>query len=109
MTFAEEFCRVHELEPEQFEAEILKRALYPAARLLRPVLALDRDYFTPDLDFIRGVGRMRHPDAFTIEARDFAHHPENRGFRRETLRLRVSARRLRDLVEATFNSRHRPP
>jgi hypothetical protein len=103
-TFAEAFCRRHALAPGEFEAAVLRGALYPMARVLRPLLALDRDYFAPDRDFVRGVGRLRTAADFMPEAEDFAQHPENRGLLRRRLRLRVSARRLHRLVEATLRS-----
>jgi hypothetical protein len=97
-TFAEKFCAKHNLPLEKHEEIVLQRALYPAARLLRPVLGLKANYFAADHDFIRRVGRLTRLNGFEAEVQDFLYDPENRGFLRRVFKLRVSARRLRRVV-----------
>ena len=103
MMFAEKFCAVRQIDPKQYEGAVLRLALRPAASWLRPVLALYPGYFTADLELVRGVGRIRRLRDFEGEAADFAHHPENRGFFRRALLLRVSVQRLRRLVRTTLH------
>jgi len=97
-TFAEKFCAKHGLPPGKYEKIVLRRSLYPAARLLRPVLVLKADYFVADHEFIRRVGRLTRLGGFEAEVQDFIYDPNNRGFLRRVFKLRVSARRLRRLV-----------
>jgi hypothetical protein len=97
-TFAEKFCARHNLDPEKYEAVAFKRALYPAARWLRPVLVLKADYFAADREFIRGVGRLTRSSNFDSEAQNFLYHPNNRGFLRHVFKLRASVRRLSRMV-----------
>jgi len=103
-TFSELYCERHGLKPEQYESVVLRRALYPHARLLAPFLRLLwPDYFAADLDFVRSVARLRRFREFSNEAEEFAHHPANRGFARLTVNLRVSSRTLRHMVRATLH------
>jgi hypothetical protein len=97
-TFAEKFCVRHGVAPEKYEEVVLKRSLYPAARLLRPVMLLKANYFAADREFIRGVGRLTRSSGFDSEAHDYLDHPNNRGFLRRVFKLRVSGRRLRRMV-----------
>lgn len=102
MNFAEKFCARRQVAPKNFEASVLRLALYPAARLLFPLLNLSPGYFAPDREFIRGVGRISRGEAFRYEEQDFSLDPDNRGLLRRGLKLRVSARRLRRLVHETL-------
>jgi len=102
-TFAEKFCARHDVAPEKYEEVVLKRSLYPVARLLRPVLALKANYFAADREFIRGVGQLTLSGDFDSEAQDYLDHPTNRGFLRRVLKLRVSGRRLRRMVRDAFS------
>lgn len=109
-TFSEAFCRRHNLPPERYVRAVLTRSMYPHARLVAPIIRLlSTDHFTADIDLVRGVGRIRSPRDFQTELADFAHHPANEGFLRETLRLRVSAKRLQDLVKNHLARPASPP
>jgi hypothetical protein len=101
-TFAEKFCARHNLAPEKYDEAVLNRALYPVARWLRPVLVLKANYFAADREFIRGVRRLTRSGNFDSEAQDFLYHPNNRGFLRRGLKLRVSVSRLSRLVRDAF-------
>ena len=90
------------MRPERYERAALKRSLYPAARVLRPVLMLKRQYFEADRDFILGVGRITRPGQFDYELSNYLHDPANRGFLRQRLKLRTSSTRLRRLVQEAF-------
>jgi hypothetical protein len=98
MTFAEKFCAQRKIPPEAFEPTVLRLALRSVARLLAPLLNLNRDYFTADREFIRCVGRISRRQEFEAEALDFALDSNGRDFWHRTLKLRVSRRRLRHLV-----------
>jgi len=101
-TFAEKFCAKHHLPPEKYEKIALRCSLYPAARLLRPVLALKANHFAADHEFIRRVGRLTRLGGFEAEVHEFLYDPNNRGFLRRAFKLRVSARRLRRMVRDAF-------
>ena len=103
MTFSEGFCAKFNVSPEAYEAEVMKRALYPLARVIRWLLVLIPDYFSADRAFLASVGRMTRRRDFGLEEIEFVHHPANRGFLRRQLKLRVSARRLHRLVRAVFS------
>lgn len=103
-TFAELYCERHALRPEQYADAVLRRSLYPHARLFAPVIrALSPDYFTADRDLVVGAGGLRRMRDFTVEVQDFVHHPANQGDMRKLLRLRVSTQRLARLVRETLH------
>lgn len=103
-TFAELYCEKHGLNLEDYEKTVLSRGLYPHARLIAPLWRLLwPEHFVADLDFVRGVGRLRRFREFFYEAEEFAHHPANRGFWRLTANLRVSSRALRRMVRTTLH------
>ncbi len=108
-TFAELYCEQNGLKPEEYEAVVLNRSLYPHARLLAPfVRMLWADHFAADIDFVRNVARLRRFREFAFESEEFAHHPANRGFWRLTVNLRISSRTLRRLVRATLHPELEP-
>ena len=101
--FAQLYCEHFRSEPAAFRQAVLRRTLYPQARLLRPLLRVFKpDFFAADFDFIDSVGRITRRRDFSSEADEFVHHPENRGFWRRTLRLRVSVGRMHRLVGEVF-------
>ena len=102
--FTELFCQQHDLTPDRFAEEVLAQALYPHAHILYVLLVwLHRDYGAADLEFIHGVGRLSRLQDFWVEAEDYVHHPRNTGLLRQRLRIRVSTRRLRRLVNKTLH------
>jgi len=108
-TFEEQYCAKHGIPPEQFVEAVFRRTLYPAGRLLRPLLALDSGYFTADRNFIKGVGRITRFRDFEGEARDYLIHPENQGFLRRVLRLRVSVYRVLRIVRSVMREDSKAP
>jgi hypothetical protein len=103
VTFAELYCQRRNLASDRFVEDVLAQSLYPHAHMLFVFLVwLQPDYGVADLDLISGAGRLTRLQDFWAEAEDFAHHPRNRGFLRQRLRIRVSARRLRRLVKDTL-------
>lgn len=101
--FSQLYCAHFRVEPSHFRKAVLRQAFYPQARVLRPIIRfLKPDFFAADCDFIDSVGRIVSRREFTIEADEFTHHPDNRGFWRRALRLRVSVGRTQRLVSEVF-------
>jgi hypothetical protein len=103
MTFAEKFCAQNRLPPEQFVEKVLLLSLPPSTRAVRWLLLLLPDYFAADRELILSVGRLKRVSDFDAEVMDFMYDPNNRGFLRRTLNLRVSSRRLRSLMRTTLH------
>jgi len=97
-TFAAKFCAHYHITMEHYEDTVLERTLYPVARHLQTFLAVRANYFAPDRDFVRGVGRSTRMRDFEQEVQDYVHDPANRGFLRKTLGLRISTRRMRRIA-----------
>lgn len=99
--FEQKFCARYRVAPERCREIVLRRTLYPHARLLRRLILLFApEFFAADYDFIAGVGRLRRRRDFKIEVWDFLYNPANRGPLRRTLRLRVSVQRTQALLES---------
>lgn len=82
-------------------AHVFWRSLYPhAVPLALLVGRLRPGFFAADRGLIVAAGRARTLRELNEELADFARDPRNRGFGRGTLRLRVSADRLRRLARA---------
>jgi len=100
-TIRANYCARRALPPEAFERDVLARVLYPHARVLRPLIELvDRRYFEPEREFVRGVGNLGNRQAFSAEASQYRHHPDNRRFIRRVLRVRASTQSFRRLLDA---------
>lgn len=103
--FYESFCAVHGIDHGDFERAMLSRCLYPHARLLRPFIeAVSPGYFNSDVDFLRGVGVLRHRREFAYEADDFMAGQSRSPFLRRVLRLRVSVDRVRNQLDACWGA-----
>lgn len=103
--FYESFCAANGLGHGEFEREMLKRCLFPHARLLRPVIeAVAPGFFCADIDFLRGVGVLRHRREFAYEADDFMAGLSRSPFLRRVLRLRVSVARVRSQLDACWGA-----
>jgi len=102
MTFAEKYCAKNGVHPTDYETAVLRQALRPMARILRPFLNLNPNYFAADREFVRGVGRISRLDDFHGESLDFTQNPDGRGFCHRTLGWRVSRERLRRIVRETL-------
>lgn len=98
-TFRELYCERHQLPYEQFERAVVFRCLHWQAKPLWWVLGLNRDYYSADFDFVRGVGDLRSRKDFRNESAEFHYHPGNRGVMRTLLRFRVSSKTLQELFE----------
>lgn len=103
-TFRERYCSIHQIGSADFEEHLLPRALYFHARPIRGVLGAFVDYFAADREFLRSVGDLRSRRFFHAEAGEFHSHAANRHFLRRFLRLRVSAERVRQIMEASWGA-----
>lgn len=107
-TFSELYCVQNGIDQTRFAQHVLRRTLYPHARLLKPVLDVFRpDHFAADLDLIRAVGLLRRMRDVPAESEEYVHHPANTGMLRHTFRLRTSSARLHRVMRATLHTQ--PP
>jgi hypothetical protein len=98
-TFGELFCERYHLPPASYVHEMLRRTLYPRARMVAPVIRyFSPGYFDADHEFVRGVGLIRRADDLGGEVTNFHLHIRNRGFLRRILKIRVSCQRVSRLV-----------
>ena len=98
-TFGELFCERYHLPPESYVREMLRRTLYPRARMVAPFIRFfSPGFFDADRDFIRGVGLIRRAEDLGDEVTGFHLHPRNRGFLRRALKIRVSCQRVSRVV-----------
>jgi hypothetical protein len=103
-SFAELYCVQNKIEPARYEREVLFRSLYPHGRLVSwLVMLIKPEFFAADFDFVRSVGALRRYRDFEYEAKEYAHHPGNRGFWRERCYMRVSTRAMRRMVRETLH------
>jgi hypothetical protein len=94
-SFADCVCEQLGLHPNQYEEAVFQRCLYRKARVLRPLLqCCNRNFFTPDRDFVRRIGKIRRREELTRELEDFFYHPRNGGWLRREFNLRVSCRKI---------------
>lgn len=105
-TFAQSYCARHRLSDDHFAPAVLREALHPQARILSPFIAVAApDFFAADLELISALGRVRSVQHFREVSAVYRHRLARAGFARRTLRLRVSLRRLRDVMAETFDAR----
>ncbi len=98
-TFADRYIQIYGIAPEDFENSLLARVRYRAANMLQPPLGwCDRRGEAVDREFVARIGRIMHPRDFLMERADFTDDPANRTFLRRRLRLRVSVKRMQDVV-----------
>jgi hypothetical protein len=102
-TFSELYCARKRIAPSAASERLFRDALYPHAR---PFVALfrlvRRRYFQADREFIEDVGYLRSLEDFSLALGCYLEHPDNRGYLRRRLHLRVSARRLLRIVRSVF-------
>ena len=109
-TFRELYCSQHHIPLDRFERDLVRRSLHRHALPIYWLLGLNRDYTSPDFDFVRGVGELRNRREFRNEAAEFHYHPHNRGLLRSVLKLRVSSSRLQRIFEKEIEEHgSRPP
>lgn len=108
--FRELYCAQHRIPLDRFERELVNRSLHLHAKPVYWLLGLNRDYTSPDFEFVRGVGELRNRREFRNEAAEYHYHPHNRGLLRTVLKLRVSSHRLQKIFEDEIEEHgSRPP
>ena len=102
-TFAELHCSQQGIAPGDFNRVVLRRSLYPHARLIAHLVeAMEPDYFAADQDFVSAVGALRRVRDFPAEVSEFIHHPDNRRPVRQHLKIRLSTSRLKRLFKSAL-------
>jgi hypothetical protein len=88
------------LHPNQYENEVVNRCLYGKARVLRPLLKFyNRNFFSPDHEFVRRIGKIRRRAELMRELDEFYYHPKNGNWLRRRFKLRISCRKVVALVK----------
>lgn len=101
--FIDLYCQQQGIAVGDFGAHLFQRALYPQARPLAGLLGLmRRDYFQADRFFIEDVARLERYEDFHVVGVEYSQHHSNGWFLRRSLRLRVSAERMRRIVREVF-------
>jgi len=99
-SLSDRICEKLGLHPNQFENEVFQRCLYGKARVLRPLLQIyNRNFFEPDHDFVRRIGKIRRREELTRELDEFYYHPKNGNWLRRRFKLRISCRKVVALVK----------
>ena len=88
------YCEHCGITPARFVQHILKRSLYPSARVIRWFIT--EDFFAPDREFIHALGFASSRKAFTGAQEEF-HRFHTHGLWRRVFKLRISSNRVRDL------------
>ena len=111
-TFTEAYCAKHGTPPADFAQAVLRRTLYPHARLLLPLCRFyNANHLAADMDLVRAAGELRRVRDLGDELSDFNHHPANVGFWHRQMKVRISTQRLRALMRETLplTADSRPP
>ena len=108
-TFRESFCERFKCPAEDFERRIFWRCLY---RRSLPIAALvylfRRGYFDLDFQTIRQLGVARSSEEFRVELETFRYEYRMRGGVLRGLRVRVSGKRLSELLREVIPAGDRP-
>jgi hypothetical protein len=108
-SFAERYCAKHGMADWEYVESVLSQSLYWRAKLARPLLRLIPGYFKADREFIASVGRIKRLRDFDMEAFAYVSDPDNVGFLRRALKLRVSAAKLNAIIWSTMRDGSAPP
>ncbi len=102
-TFAEIYCEREKVTPSELHTILFRETLYPHARLIAGLVGwLQPRHFLADYEFIEDVGYLRNLQDLTPVLGSFIEHPSNRGMLRRRFRIRVSARRMLELVRTVL-------
>ena len=96
------FCERYGCVPEEFEAKVFWRCLHRhALPVARVIWLCNREFFNPDLQAIRLLGSARSARELLAEVNSFRDdYPSRSRFLRESLRIRISGKRLLRLAGA---------
>jgi hypothetical protein len=102
-TLAEIYGERAGLPPAELNHVLFIRTLYPHARLVAGLVRwLKPHHFLADHEFCEDVGHLRNLEDFSLVLGSYIEHPANRGFFRRRLRIRISARRMLQIVRTVF-------
>ncbi|MES2697795.1 MAG: hypothetical protein V4773_30310 [Verrucomicrobiota bacterium] len=94
-TFKQKVCDHYGVPLGRYEEVVLRLTLYPQAQWLR--LFGTSELLAPDRRFVSEVGQLTNWHALTGAVWAYQRDPENKLFRRRSLRLRISVARMRAL------------
>ncbi|HVT74620.1 MAG TPA: hypothetical protein VHD61_15915 [Lacunisphaera sp.] len=102
-TFSELYCARERITPSEVPERLFRATLYPHARPFVGLIRLVRQrHFLADYEFIEDVGYLRSLEDFSLALGCYIEHPDNHGFLRRRLHVRVSARRMLRIVRSIF-------
>ena len=106
-SFREAFCQRFACPAEEFEKRVLWRGLYRRSLPLSAlVYSWNPRYFDLDVRTIRQLGLTRSSEEFRAEIDSFRFESRmQRGFLKRTLRLRISGKRLMQLLDEVSPAR----
>ncbi len=93
-TFAERYAEAHGCAPTEFCDRVFWSSLHRPAVALAPLLLLLGNHFAPDRALVAACGRARSLREIHEEIECFWRDPQNTGWLRKRLRIRVSVKRL---------------
>ena len=96
-TLEEAYCDRHRCAPAQFHRRVFWTTLHRHALPFAPLL-LSGGYFAADDDLIAACGRARTMREIREELTDHRYHPQNTGWLRQRLAVRISTHRLARLA-----------
>ena len=96
-TLEEVYCAQHRCTPASFRRRVFWSTLHRHALPFAPLLLLG-NHFTADHDLIAACGRAQSLRQIREELEDHRYHPQNTGWLRRRLALRISTHRLRRLA-----------
>lgn len=98
-TFQDAYCARHQCSADAFRKRVFWQALPPHARVFGLLFGgRNSRYFAADRSFISSVGSAESLHQVLQEIRDYFMDPQNRGWLRHRVRIRVSSKRIQQLV-----------
>lgn len=101
------YCDRHRCTPAQFRRRVFWSTLHRHALPFAPLFLLG-GHFAADHDLIAACARAQNMRSIHEELGDHRYHPQNAGWLRQRLALRVSAHRLRQLAREYFPASRLP-
>lgn len=102
-TFRELYCAASDCLPEEFEGKVLRACLHrPAAGWAIVLGWLFPRHFDPDRELVKEAGKARSLREIEEELHAYRLDARNRSWWRRRARVRISARRLRQLARTHF-------
>ncbi len=107
-SFQSLYCARRGITAAQFRNDLLNRTLYPHARPFAFLLRrMPGPHLQADFEFIDDVAHLENMDGFHDALDGYVGHFSNATFTRRRLRLRISARRMWQVVREILPGRPR--